>query len=351
MNRIKYIPELCVWELTLKCNMRCLHCGSSAGSARKDELSVRECLRIADDLAALGCRRISLIGGEVFLYEGWDEVARRLSDNGLAVNIITNAMLLGKRQIDQIRRAKLVNVCISLDGMEANHNRIRNSSMAFRKVLEGIELLRKEEIPISVVTSLLDFNFYDLEDMYNFLLKAGVFAWQIQVATPMGNMAKNRDLALNPAKMPLITKFVRDKKDRQEMRVYPGDDIGYFDEHEIYLRTRPGVICSWNGCQAGLSVIGIDSVGNVKGCESIYADEFIEGNLRSETLEQIWSKEGNFAYNRQFDKSMLQGRCHQCDKGEKCRGGCRGSSYFTTGSLFENRYCCYPGKPSIRQSN
>src|SRR5208337_1240089 len=103
----------------------------------------------------------------------------------LSVNIITNAMMLGTSQIDQIRRAKLVNVCISLDGMKANHNRIRNSPMGFRKVMEGVELLRKEDIPISVVTSLLDFNFHDLEDMYNFLLKAGVFAWQIQVATPM----------------------------------------------------------------------------------------------------------------------------------------------------------------------
>lgn len=346
MNNSQYVPQACVWELTLQCNMRCIHCGSSAGRARKDELDVNECLRIADDLVALGCRQTTLIGGEVFLYAGWHEVARRLSDAGTIVNIITNAMTLGKKQIDEIRNAKLTNVCISLDGMEANHNRIRNSPRAFEKVLDGIKLLRTEEIPIGIVTSLLDFNFYDLENMYDLLVQNKVVAWQIQVATPMGNMAKNRGLALDPPKMPLITKFIRDKKERQEMRIYPGDDIGYFDEHEMYLRTRPGAICSWNGCQAGLKVIGIDSAGNVKGCESIYSDEFIEGNLRQASLEEIWSKEGNFAYNRQFDTSMLKGRCAGCDKGARCRGGCHGASYFTTGSIFENRYCCYPGKSS-----
>ena len=81
------------------------------------------------------------------------------------------------------------------------------------------------------------------------------------------------------------------------MRLYAGDDIGYYDENEMYLRNRPGTISSWRGCQAGLRVVGIDSVGNVKGCESLYSDEFIEGNLREESLRDIWCKEGNFAYN------------------------------------------------------
>ncbi len=169
MNYGQYVPQACVWELTLQCNLRCMHCGSSAGGAGKDELSVNECLPIADDLVALGCRHVTFIGGEVFLYEGWHEVARRLSDGGVVVNIITNAMIPGKRQIDQIRYAGLVNLGISLDGMEANHNRIRNSPRAFEKVLDAIKLLREEKIPIAIVTSLLDFNFCDLDDMYDLL--------------------------------------------------------------------------------------------------------------------------------------------------------------------------------------
>jgi len=50
------------------------------------------------------------------------------------------------------------------------------------------------------------------------------------------------------------------------------------------------------GCQAGLKVVGIDRVGNVKGCESQYSDTFIEGNLRKELLEDIWNKEGNLIH-------------------------------------------------------
>jgi radical SAM protein with 4Fe4S-binding SPASM domain len=342
MNINECLPEACVWELTLQCNMRCIHCGSIAGGARNDELTVDECLGIADELLELGCRQITFIGGEVFLYKGWEKIARKLFEGGALVNIITNAFLMEDAQIEQIKYARLVNLGISVDGMEENHNRIRNSNRSFKKVLKAFERLRNENIPIAVVTSLMDFNFDDLESMYELFVENGVSVWQIQIATAMGNMKKHKSVLLNPSKIPSITRFIKDKRDEQQIRLYAGDNIGYYDENELYLRNSPGTISAWQGCQAGLRVIGIDSVGNVKGCESLYDDKFIEGNLREESLKEIWYKEGNFSYNRQFDPSRLEGKCASCDKGQICRAGCHGSCHFTTGSIFENPYCCYP---------
>lgn len=341
-----YVPQTCVWEVTLKCNMRCIHCGSSAGKARNNELSLKECLGVADQLIDLGCRYLTLIGGEVFLYDGWEKIARKLSEGGVDVNIITNAYQFGDEQIEQIRYGKLGNVGISLDGMEESHNRIRNSKTSFQRVMKAIDRLNEESIPITVVTSLLDFNFYDLEQLHDLLASKGIPSWQIQIANAMGTMANNRGLILDPAKVPLITKFIREKRNEMKVRVYAGDDIGYYDENEFYLRNRPGKISVWRGCQAGLRVVGIDSIGNVKGCESIYSDKFIEGNLREESLKEIWTKEGNFAYNRNFDVRNLAGACEGCDMGYICRGGCRGSCYFTSGNRFENPYCSYPDKKS-----
>jgi radical SAM protein with 4Fe4S-binding SPASM domain len=348
MNSTEYVPENAVWELTLRCNMRCLHCGSSAGKARKNELTLQECFRVADELLSLGCRKITFIGGEIFFYRGWEKVARRMSDGGALVNIITNAYRLGDAEIAQIKEANLINVGISLDGMEENHDRIRGKKGAYQRVLRAFERLNQEGIPTAVVTSLLDFNVADLDQIYDLLAANGVDIWQIQIVNSMGNIAGRQEYLLNPARIGEITNFIREKRRIGALRVYAGDDIGYFDENEVYLRSRPGTISVWNGCQAGLRVVGIDSAGNVKGCESIYSDKFIEGNLREESLAEIWTKEGNFAYNRNFEVSMLTGACAGCDKGSACRGGCRGSSYFSTGSLFESLYCSYPGRPACR---
>lgn len=347
MSTDEYKPEFCVWELTLKCNMRCRHCGSVAGKARENELTVDECLNVAEQLADLGCKQVTFIGGEVFLYEGWEKISRKLSEKGVGVNLITNGFLLGDEQIAQIKYARLTNVGISLDGMEDNHNNMRNVSTSFEKVMQAFDILNKEGIPVAVVTSLIDRNFEDLWTMYDLLVKKGIKLWQMQIVNPMGNMADKKSLLLNPAKVPLITRFIREKRNEQKIAIYAGDNIGYFDENELYLRSELGTICAWSGCQAGLRVVGIGSTGNVKGCESLYSDEFIEGNLREKSLSEIWYKEGNFVYNRNFDTSMLTGGCKDCDKGAICRGGCRGACYFTTDSKFENPYCCYPGKTNI----
>jgi radical SAM protein with 4Fe4S-binding SPASM domain len=136
-----------------------------------------------------------------------------------------------------------------------------------------------------------------------------------------------------------ITGFFKEKSFSAELVMQTGNDIGYFDENENHLRNRPGHWGEWHGCQAGLSIIGIDSIGNIRGCESLYGEHFIEGNVRNEPLEKIWFRDNGFTYNRQFDRSLLQGMCTSCDKAEQCRGGCRGINYFSTGSVFHNITC------------
>lgn len=341
MNSNTYIPEYCVWELTLQCNMNCLHCGSRAGNKRVNELSNEEALRVADELIALSCKFLSFIGGEVFLYNGWEKIARKLTDNNVTVNVITNGFLFGDKQVEEVRYANLSNVVLSVDGMEKNHNRIRNNSRSFARIMETMDRLNKENILIGVNTTLLESNFYDLENLYEFLLGNNVKTWQLQLANPMGNLSDYKEQIISIENIKKLTTFIREKRGESAMRVYTGDNIGYYGENEKYIRGLPGKINYWSGCQAGLKAVGIDSIGNVKGCESLYDDIFIEGNLRKETLSEIWYKENNFSYNRNFDPKLLEGKCKECDMGIFCRAGCRGACYFTKQYFFENAYCIY----------
>ncbi len=341
MTTETYIPEHCVWELTLKCNMNCLHCGSRAGHERENELSREEAMDAADELIELGCKHLSFIGGEVFLYAGWEKIARKLTDSNLSVNVITNGYLFGDKQVEEVRYAGLLNVALSIDGMEENHNKIRHNSRYFARLTQTMDRLNKEDIPIGVNTTLLNSNVFDLEDQYNFFLDKNVKIWQLQLANPMGNLRDHKDQLISIENIKKLTAFIKEKRDEAKMSVYAGDNIGYYDENEKFIRGLPGNINYWSGCQAGLTVVGIDSIGNVKGCESLYDDIFIEGNLRKETLSEIWFKEGNFSYNRNFDTTLLTGKCKECDMGTFCRAGCRGACFFTKGHFFENAYCIY----------
>lgn len=337
----KYVPKFCVWELTLKCNMNCLHCGSRAGKARDKELSLNEALNVVDELIELGCEQLSLIGGEVFLYKDWEKIARKLTDNKVVVNLITNGFLFNDKQVQEVLYSGIANVAISIDGMEYCHNKIRNNPKSFAHIKKTINRLNIEGIPIGVNTTLLDSNFNDLNPLYKFLLENNVKVWQLQLANPMGNLQDSEEKLISIENIKKLTGFIREKRDEDKMHIYTGDNIGYYGCNEPYIRGYPGNYNYWSGCQAGLKVLGIDSIGNIKGCESLYDDVFIEGNIREESLSSIWNKEGNFSYNRNFNKNMLSGKCKDCDMGVHCKAGCRGASYFTKGGAFENAYCIY----------
>ena len=125
LRRVGFFPRACVWELTLACNLRCKHCGSIAGSKRGDELSLDECLRVADELVALGCRRITLSGGEPTMYPGWHEVGKRLVELGARVNLISNGLTWSAKHIEQAQQAGLCGVAFSIDGFEKEHDDFR----------------------------------------------------------------------------------------------------------------------------------------------------------------------------------------------------------------------------------
>ncbi|MBR1779524.1 MAG: radical SAM protein [Clostridia bacterium] len=336
---MKYYPKKAVWEMTLKCNMNCMHCGSKAGKERDLELTTDECLDIAQQLIDMGLEEITLIGGEIFLKKDWDKVSRKFVDNGVSTNIITNAFNLNEENFEQIKNSGINILYISVDGLENTHNTIRRNPHSFEHVLKVIKRLKEEKMPLGIVTTVTGLNVDELEDMYDFVVDNGIPCWQLQIASPMGNARDNPELVLAVDKVPYLTKFIRDKKALGKVIMFTGDDIGYYDENEDYIRGYGNEL--WCGCQAGKFVVGIDSIGNVKGCESLQDDSFIEGNLRENTLDEIWNREGAFAYNRNFLPDMLKGKCKDCDKGFICAGGCRQLSYFSTDDKYENIYCCY----------
>lgn len=331
--------------MTLLCNMKCLHCGSRAGKSRSNELSKSECLNIADQLIEMGNEHITLIGGEIFLVPHWQKIARRFVSAGVDVNIITNGYNIGTQQLEDLKESGIKDVGISIDGLQETHDFIRNRKDSFKNAINTIQKLKKEGFRIGVVTTILDINVEDLEKLYQILKSLGVYLWQLQVASPMGRCENKKSYLLAPNKIPMIIKFICKKRAlKSEPILIAADNIGYYNDCDINIRSsKLGKTSYFTGCVAGLFNIGIDSVGNVRGCQSLYSEKFIEGNLREKTLYEIWHKKDAFSYNRNFKFNMLDGKCKGCDKGYICAGGCRQISYFSSGkeNFYNNIYCSY----------
>ena len=333
---MEYQLDTCVWEITLACCFSCRYCGSEAGRARDGELTTEECIDVAEQLAQIGCRRAALIGGEVFMRRDWPVIVKALTDRGVRVPIITNGFLFTEAMIDEIRRVKVESIAISIDGPQDVHDAFRQKG-SFNRAMFALDTLSRAGIPVSVITTLHSRNIYRLEDLYAALKNKDIFAWQLQACSPMGNAASG-DFASGFDFREAI-RFVEKHLQTSEFLIGLADNIGYFTDSEGFLRGDRSGMSAFRGCQAGITSIGIDSVGNVRGCESMYDERFNEGNLRFRKLRDIWCDPDAFAYNRRFTKSALTGGCEGCKYGYLCAGGCRSYNYFTHGKLYEAPQC------------
>src|SRR5579871_516457 len=120
-----YVPVHVVWELTLACDLKCVHCGSRAGHRRPDELSTQECLEVVDALARLGTREISLIGGEAYLRKDLPEIIRAVHNHGIYCAIQTGGRQFTPARLAAAMEAGLGGLGVSLDGLEPLHDRLR----------------------------------------------------------------------------------------------------------------------------------------------------------------------------------------------------------------------------------
>jgi radical SAM protein with 4Fe4S-binding SPASM domain len=344
LERSEYRPRLAVWEMTLACNMNCAHCGSLAGKPRPDELTTEEGLRLCDELIELGCERMTLLGGEPFLRKDWEIFARRLSEGGVRVNAISNGWIMAdSRMADRVAESPLVNLGISIDGMEESHDKIRRRPGSFRRITKAMELMRERGVPVAVVSVVTTDSIRELEDLYRFIVDMGANRWQPQIAIPRGAVDLDGPWMIRPEGMRGLADFLIEKLREGKIKIDVGDNIGYMSSQEEDLRGGPNRnIPFWTGCYAGCKVIGIDSDGGIKGCLSIpSAPEFMEGNIRERPLREIWFRKGGFSYNREFSVDKLRGSCRDCPYGAVCRAGCTSMAYGCTGSPFENPYCLY----------
>ena len=126
-----YQLKFCVWEVTRACTMRCLHCGTRAGNRRERELNELEALGIAGQLIDLGCKRVTLIGGEVTLCPYWGRLARFFVENGVICDIVTNGYRKTEQDFKEIQNSHIASAAVSVDGMEKLHNTIRGRGDAF----------------------------------------------------------------------------------------------------------------------------------------------------------------------------------------------------------------------------
>lgn len=333
-------PSLAVWEFTLACDHRCLHCGPRAGEARPNELTTDEALRMVDDLAEAGVGEVVLIGGEAYLRNDFLLVIRRIRERGMTCTMTTGGLGMTRARADAMVEAGIESVSVSIDGLEAAHDKLRNRPGSWQRAFEALRNLRAAGARVACNSQINQVNFGDHEPLLELIAAEGVHSWQLQITVAHGNAASNADIILQPYMfLELFEQLERivDRSIQLKVRIWPANNLGYFGPFEHKLRAFQKA--HYRGCAAGKSTIGIESDGMIKNCPSLGGPLNTGGSWREHGLAKLWREAANLTYIRRRTLDDLWGYCRECYYAETCMSGCTAANEPLLGRPGNNPFC------------
>jgi radical SAM protein with 4Fe4S-binding SPASM domain len=341
-------PIYVVWELTMKCDQPCQHCGSRAGKARERELDTDQILEVARGLVRLGAREVTVIGGEAYLRDDLHTIVRALADGGIRVTMQTGGRAFTLERAKSLRAAGLDGLGVSIDGPARVHDKLRGNLGSHHAAVQALKNAHEAGFVLSANTQINRLTADHLVETARELRRHGVQAWQVQLTGPMGRAADHPEWILEPWRVvdvidtlaAIQREAIEEHVDGVPFNVFANNNVGYFGPHEQLLRSRPGgTETHWRGCAAGIYVLGIESDGTVKGCPTLPTASYAGGNVLSLGIEEIWkySEVVRFARDRTADE--LWGFCATCYYADICRGGCSWTAHTTLGRRGNNPFC------------
>ncbi|MGD0679286.1 MAG: radical SAM protein, partial [Polyangiaceae bacterium] len=344
-------PVYAVWEVTLRCDLACRHCGSRAGRARPDELSTEEALDLVRQMAELGVREVTLIGGEAYLRDDWLEIVRAVRGHGMQCTMTTGGRGVTNELARDAKAAGIQGASVSVDGFRETHDHIRALDGSFDLALRALRAFREAGIATSSNTHINRLNLRQLPEVFELLVGEGIRSWLMQFTVAMGRAADEDGLLLEPYQvleaMPVLARL-KQRADKAKVKFWAGNNIGYFGPYENVIRSSYAR-GHMGSCGAGRTTLGIEANGDIKGCPSLPTGDYVGGNVRDHALKDIWERSAPLRFTRERTADELWGYCAGCYYRDHCLAGCTWTTHVLFGRPGNNPFCHHRALELLRE--
>ncbi len=346
---MEFAPKWIAWEITRRCNLRCVHCRSASEEESKGhpDFSTAEAFRIIDDIVSYAKPVIVLSGGEPLKREDVFEIARYGTEKGLRMCLATNGTLVNEEVCEKIKLSGVRIVSLSLDGSgEEVHDDFRSQKGAFVGTIKAARLFKKNGIEFIINSSFTKRNQEEIPKVYKLAKELGATAWYMFMIVPTGRGEEIMNELISKEEYEEILDWHYDMEmDEGEMLVRPTCAPHYYrvvlqqakkKGDKLKRRTLKFSTGGAKGCIAGQLICLIDVDGNVLPCS--YFPK-AAGNIRENSFKDIWENSELFKNLRDFKK--YKGKCGSCEYINVC-GGCRARAYSVYGDYLEEEpFCSY----------
>ncbi len=344
---MEFTPKWIAWEITRRCNLKCVHCRSSSELEVKEhpDFSFDEAKRVIDDISSYAQPVVVLSGGEPLLRADVFDIAKYGAGKGLRMCMATNGTLVTPEICAKIKDADIKMVSLSLDGSTAAvHDNFRNSPGAFDATVNAAKLFNEHGIKFLVNSSFTKRNQAEIPKVYKFVKGLGATAWYMFMIVPTGRGEDIMEELISVDDYEdLLEWHYAMEKEEDEMLVRPTCAPSYYrivlqkskEEGDGFKRrTLQFSTGGSKGCLAGQLIALLDVDGNLLPCSYF---PMAAGNIREQSFKDIWENSPLFKDLRDF--KAYKGRCGACEYVSVC-GGCRARAYAMSGDYMQEEPFC-----------
>ena len=306
----------CLIQLTEKCNLRCEHCFVSAEHCG-DEMEYAKFEKyILPQLLENNINKVTLTGGEPFVYRNLLEIVELLCTNNIKVGICTNATLVSENFLNNVSKYS-IHFNVSLDGFSSeSHGKFRGfqNTEIYDRIIQNIKLIGKYNLLNGILVT--PNNYASVEEYVELCKFAKECGAKYVLMNPLSQFGRGEEalsLAFKEQEMEQLRQATENFNDDMEV---------------VYIRFPNSKKKPLSECVAG-DIMYIFTNGDIAFCPymvfaardncSMYKDQdFILGNIFKE----------NFSWKESMDKYHfpvgLERLCRECTVDE-CKKGCYAS--------------------------
>lgn len=340
--RVMNTPRSVDLAITNRCNLRCKYCShyTSPGDVSQD-LPKEQWLRLFEELNHNAVMNVVLQGGEPFCREDLSELIEGIIRNRMRFNILSNGILIRDEMAAFLSSTgRCDGVQVSIDGsVPITHDACRGEGN-FLKAIEGVRVLQKNGVSLSVRVTIHRENVRDLEGIARLLLEEiGLPSFSTNAASYLGLCRKNAEqVQLTVEERSLAMEALLRLTKKYNGRI--NAQAGPLAEGKMWLEMekarRDGIESVsgrgyLTGCKGPMSKMAVRADGVLVPCIQLSHVEL--GRINRDDLREVWQGHPELKRLRERNHISLSDFefCKGCDYRHYCTGNCPALAYTILG--------------------
>lgn len=300
------------FELTSRCNERCIHCYIPNDKKNKGfDMPVEKVKSLLDEFAEMGGIHVTLSGGEAFMHKNLIEIVRYCREKDLKITILSNLISLKDEQIPALKEANISLIQVSLYSMEPEiHDLITTVKGSFEKSKAAIEKLVANDIPVQISCPIMKANRKGYGKVLDYAKSLKIKAQTDYIMMARSDLdtenLANR-LSLDETEELLRDLIEHDTHYKEETlkQIPPSELI----KNDIERFIKQPV------CGVGYDNCCITANGDIYPCAGW--QDYVLGNVYKQSLKEIWENSERVKNLRQITQASFP-QCIDCEAKDYC---------------------------------